>query len=1732
MLDVTGELAVQSVPYNVADIFDPQFKNMMLPPGGPSQYDPAPDILPLLKQEIGVGETYAALLESFKERSTAGQIATGSQDILNVAPVIGFGPSPATIGRGIRAGAQAARPAIRRFGQRLSATAADEAGFVRLEGSNISEELAAAINGRIEGLETALAKPGRLPKGMGTRKEALEQLGRAKADSFQAEMIQANDDPAEMLRSVRRELDTATEELTARNRPFHAGKPALYPDIKIAELDGYAQGLDDFLQEMDASQVANQGLGDPNAPAIQLSEEIGDLSVPVPELEIDPSVPALLQAAEAHGINGEEALQLAKTYALRDGDSRVGVHHAAEATQTLSQPPAAEVAPRTAVQGGFGIGEPAQQVGLDIGGRGSSAKPLIPPEQAAAQGERARLLREGQQGLDFDPAAAVQVGQDFDPAAAVQVGQDFARTNPEEAARVVRMTAEELRVGIANTKNLIVARRGRGINVAPNERALSFMEERAALLGQQADTVPDAARASRTSVSVDGVGRPDLARQIDDINIGDVDIRDSVRGESFGTKALTDSDGNVLASVDVSVLPDEVHIQNITTAVGARRQGHASALVDDLFREFPNRKITISSTTDQGAAFFKERYIIDGDIISQKVVPAAPETAVVPPERPEAPLVAGGTPLEPPTVPPVATAAPVPPVGPIRPGDSLVGDFSGDFSQVVDVATQPDVWRRISNLPGVRTVLGSFNPSAVANKPVEQALAGRAVLREEGRQLSQAATARLNGIGTQDQVFGAITPQGLLKGGPLEALTVNTIRSNPSKYAAKTTPVMKEWIQAADDIERAKLVFLKANDIPVVELSFEEGGQYAGRRVWGKMTQGGEMLDSAFVGSGPGRPGARLASEKERVFKTAEDAIKEGYRYIPDDEALFLNVQGAYNRVADKRMTDWLLTKVDWRTTGAPEELKMAAAAANLKKRRAQLLIGALNRAVRGERITPQTINSIRGAFPEQADALDQLVPLLQGPNPQTAPAVQVLGQEAKGLLADAQADLGRAIEARARGGEKALATSFEESTVPAPAFSGKILTGPDARETARILNESLDPKFSQALHAVNQFNSVRRYFTLAGDLSTMGIQLLYLAGGNPKVYGKAVGGMARAIFDTRFQARYLAEPENMSIIQKYPTLLLSRGGATDFTEAMGRGGLLRRGPLKIAGKVLEPFQRAFEGSLDIAGIEMAKAYDYLGTTPKRIDELGQFINEFRGVTSSARLGVSLGHRQAETFSVLAPRYNRAIAALMFDTIHAGLRGDMARKSLGRGVGALIAMALAISAARGEDFEGMVDHITPGNSKFFTWEVAGQKIGPGTKIRSVVNLFAQSVKNPERLTEIGAFTWMRNPALRFLRGLTAPAIGDSLDLITGRDFIGDPTRDGFLNFSETVAKKFMPIWTQTVVLDGGDLAQRAIRGGSEGLGGRAYPVNVIWKLGGEWRRDLEAYYDIPTKKEDLEARKVPRKFVGGFNATVQPKNRTQYRKANPEIDAKLFITGRVSTLRSNQAKERAKRLLEENDVFAYHIPEDILKEYEDELGKDFMNRLKAAQGRGRAKGESRLTDLGGVVGKITDLGRQALDRLPIGGSEDQPPAVNPTLSPQGPFRAPPGTIWQEQPDGILHLVPQLTSPTPAPTRPAAPTPTTGAPASVVTSQWRAVVPLLQGPILLAVYQHWTTGKALTDGQLTRLKRVHAAQPLGEPDFDTWLRTTLRNAAPGMGTQPQRQPEATPPAQRELVRAGR
>lgn len=775
----------------------------------------------------------------------------------------------------------------------------------------------------------------------------------------------------------------------------------------------------------------------------------------------------------------------------------------------------------------------------------------------------------------------------------------------------------------------------------------------------------------------------------------------------------------------------------------------------------------------------------------------------------------------------------------------------------ISIATQPTKVRNLVNvtiagrqpLKGIAEIIGGR--AATADNPATLGLLGRVILRFEGANKATAAIATLNRMGPSKRIFN-LSDEGLMTIGK-EQVHLNTIRTYPKKYWNKLNESQRAWVEQAQILEGEKLALLSRYGVEVPLLTFEEGGVYAGRRVVAKFTRDGELLDVAYIGMAqPGRPGAKMASEKVRIFTNIDDAIKDGYRYLPEEEALYYNVIGAYNRVGDKQFADWFLERVPWRTTAGPEDLK---AQVNLFRTGVSGARASLKNAHKQLKQSARDIERQRGITfraTEEVDDLLKEITTKQALKENTAYLRGRLLAEQKyaNKLAKTYAKVVNRNEAayqKVLDIEKRLATRLDElaevtpiwrdalakarrapfgGTVAPdiPAFAGKVFTSPEAKEYINIIRRELNPSFNAALGAINQVNAVGRYFALAGDISPFGIQLIFLAGAEPKIYAKALGGFVKAMFDPLYHNNLLAK--HIGTIQRNPGLTLTSGGATEFTEAMARGGLLRKGPFKIGGKVLEPFMRGFEASLDTAGIYMAEAYEHLATTAIRRAQMNAFVNEFRGLLNTTRLGISSSQRQIERALVLAPQYNRAIGSLMFDLTQGNLRGQLARRAVAKGTTAIMAMTVAVSYALGESEEEIIDHLNPLSTNFMTWNIAGQRVGPGSKVRSLLYTLGKIIKNPEDTTY---------HAGRFMRGNFAPVIGTSMDLITGKNYIGDPTRDGLPSLTKTVlGENLLPIWVQSVAFEGGDFSGRVVRGMSEFAGMRGYPAGAYMEL-----RDLQ-----------------------------------------------------------------------------------------------------------------------------------------------------------------------------------------------------------------------------------------------------------------------------------------------------
>ena len=290
----------------------------------------------------------------------------------------------------------------------------------------------------------------------------------------------------------------------------------------------------------------------------------------------------------------------------------------------------------------------------------------------------------------------------------------------------------------------------------------------------------------------------------------------------------------------------------------------------------------------------------------------------------------------------VADEPPITP--PIEELDSL-----GSIEDTLDAAFVEDLYRKVgeglSNIPLAGAVIKRINPTAAATDPLARALIVREILKGQGSQKATIAISKLRRLGSRQQIFGSVDDAGLLTDGPLAGKHLNDIRTRPDDYVL--TPEQREWIDTADVLERAKLAMLKAEGIDIDTLKFEDGGQYAGRRVFQMVRPDGTIKESVAIGEKP--IGSAQTYEKRRYYETAAEAIEDGFRYMEEDEALFRNLEAAYTQVADKRMVDYISANLNWRTTKVPENLIVNNKNAQDRLKKIELVINELIRAKRGD---------------------------------------------------------------------------------------------------------------------------------------------------------------------------------------------------------------------------------------------------------------------------------------------------------------------------------------------------------------------------------------------------------------------------------------------------------------------------------------------------------------------------------------------------------------------------------------------------------------------------------------------------------------------------------------------------------------------------------------------------------------------------------------------------------------
>jgi hypothetical protein len=623
-------------------------------------------------------------------------------------------------------------------------------------------------------------------------------------------------------------------------------------------------------------------------------------------------------------------------------------------------------------------------------------------------------------------------------------------------------------------------------------------------------------------------------------------------------------------------------------------------------------------------------------------------------------------------------------------------------------------------------------------------------------------------------------------------MSLNEIRekSKSAVFARRMTSEQRLYTDALGQLDEAASSFMRKHGQDIGFTS-DEDNFFAGRRIYGQFDNNGELITTKIDPDLPRGLGTESRAQKARSVRTAEDLRKQGFVLIPYDEVVKLKVRQSYRIAAEDNLVKHIKANYEFR---AVDETPKSYAEAQKR-----LFKGQVATTAEGE----QLLEDLLG----KGGALERFYS--RGPSNGLANVITNVNNFARtfALAGDASPFtiqmLGLMFEdlmpISARGGLRKVRFKVPGRTaVPtAREFATSFARGMLSPENARRVNA----RTTKEAHAEGLFDE--------------SVHIIMLSGDNPSEFTETVG-----------------------TLRNVNTYLRTKGGTR-----------------KIAGKIatiytrpLEAFQEAFIAAINTAGLQLWRALKPLtknadGTVnPQKLADVEDFINNTRGLTSSARMGVSGGRRWIEGQALMAARYRRATAALMTSVTSGGARGDLARNQLAALVTGLTLTMGAFTLAQGLE-EGkskkqieteLRERLIPGNGSYMMADVLGQKVGFGSKFISDVNFLSKIFSHPDGLLDASIDN---NIFIRWARTQASFAIGDSVDTLVGRDVVGNVTRpgtpfaiggdtpsvrEGTLGLTENLGSLGIPIWVQSIAFDGGDLKQRALRGSVEFVGSRAY----------------------------------------------------------------------------------------------------------------------------------------------------------------------------------------------------------------------------------------------------------------------------------------------------------------------
>lgn len=422
------------------------------------------------------------------------------------------------------------------------------------------------------------------------------------------------------------------------------------------------------------------------------------------------------------------------------------------------------------------------------------------------------------------------------------------------------------------------------------------------------------------------------------------------------------------------------------------------------------------------------------------------------------------------------------------------------------------------------------------------------------------------------------------------------------------------------------------------------------------------------------------------------------------------------------------------------------------------------------------------------------------------------------------------------------------------PKLTGRLFPDDIVHRLDRVMND----QGNTVSAAIQKFNDVPRTLGTGADMNFPFIQGMPLLFRSPSAWGKAFSKTLETVSKPEMGMKYMlsesrAHPEEFGAYLKW----VRQMGEQEFFQSARPGGFVYKIP--GLGKGYARLAQSFDSMLDIGRWEYWKGIYAKAKTDGDFESLGAVTRDLLGTTSTRGLGVSLTQRQIEGGILLfAPRYTRSAFGLLGWAMNPGVAGAEARRSiiqLMTGGTLLFTATWKALDALGIDQGKLSDRLNPLNSGFMSLRIGDNWLGMGGIFRSMIRSVAWSmdaaINDPSRFYDPRRV--LDNPVFEFFRSRTSPVSGRLVDIISGEDFIGRPTRSDWDDIANLIRRSVTPFGFETILDAKGPMLPRMGAIVGEFFLGRSTPVSVGQLRDEEtykWAQETGAtVHDVNTGKE-------------------------------------------------------------------------------------------------------------------------------------------------------------------------------------------------------------------------------------------------------------------------------------------